>query len=91
MATISVVNVYSTFNDFLPRLQFAVMSKISTDHDGNYLIELENWKMWVDKDTGLVIREINGGLISERSYEFDNVKDEDIVKPDISDCKIQEN
>ena len=91
LATINIVTVYSTFNDFLPRLELAVMSRISTDNVGNYLIELDNWKMWVDKDTGLVIREINGGLISERSYEFDNVKDEDIVKPDISDCTIREN
>ena len=91
LATINIVTMFSTFNDFLPRLQFAVMSRISTDNAGNYLIELDNWKMWVDKDTGLVIREINGGLVTERSYEFDNVKDEDIVKPDISDCKIQEN
>ena len=91
LATINIVTMFSTFNDFLLRLQFAVMSRISTDNAGNYLIELDNWKMWVDKDTGLVIREINGGLVTERSYEFDNVKDEDIVKPDISDCKIQEN
>lgn len=46
--------------------------------------------MWVEKDTGLIIREINGGIVAERFYEFDIVKDEDIIKPDISDCKIQE-
>ena len=93
LATINIVNVYSTFNDFLPRLQFAIMSKITTDNYDNiecYLIELNNWKMWVEKDTGLVLREVNGGMVSERFYEFDSVKDEDIIKPDISDCKIQE-
>ena len=93
LATINIVNVYSTFNDFLPRLQFAIMSRITTDNYGNikcYLIELNNWKMWVEKDTGLVLREVNGGMVSERFYDFDSVKDEDIIKPDISDCKIQE-
>ena len=93
LATINIVNVYSTFNDFLPRLQFAIMSRITTDNYDNiecYLIELNNWKMWVEKDTGLVLREVNGGMVSERFYEFDSVKDEDIIKPDISDCKIQE-
>lgn len=93
LADISVVNLFSTFDDILPRLQLAVMSRISTDNYGNiecYLIELDNWKMWVEKDTGLIIREINGGMVAERIYEFDIVKDEDIIKPDISDCKIQE-
>ena len=28
--------------------------------------------------------------ITNRYYTFDIVKDEDIVRPDISDCKIQE-
>jgi len=93
LANISVVNMFATFDSFLPRLQLAAMSKITTDNYGDiecYLIELDNWKMWVEKDTGLIIREINGGMVSERFYEFDIVKDEDIIKPDISDCKIQE-
>ena len=91
LAEINIVTMFSTFNDFLTRLQLAVMSRISTDNVGNYLIELDNWKMWVEKDTGLVIREINGGVVTERSYEFDNIKEKDIEKPDISDCIIREN
>lgn len=93
LVEISVVNVFSTFNEFLPRLQLSAMSKITTDNYGSiecYLIELYSWKMWVEKDTGLIIRELNGGMVSERIYEFDVVKDEDIIKPDISDCKMQE-
>ena len=92
-ADISVVNIFSTFDELLPRLQLAIMSRISTANYGEsecYLIELGDWKMWVEKDTGLIIREIDGGLVAERIYEFDIVKDEDIIKPDISDCKIQE-
>ena len=93
LGEVNVVNIFSTFDNTMQQLQFAVMSRITTDNYGNiecYLIELDNWKMWVEKDTGLVIREINGGLVAERFYEFDIVKDEDITKPDISDCKIQE-
>ena len=92
LGEVNVVNIFSTFDNTMQQLQFAVMSRITTDNYGNiecYLIELDNWKMWVEKDTGLIIREINGGLVSERFYEFDIVKDEDITKPDISDCKIQ--
>lgn len=93
LGEVYVVNIFSTLDNTMQQLQFAVMSRITTDNYGNiecYLIELENCKMWVEKDTGLIIREINGGLVSERFYEFDIVKDEDITKPDISDCKIQE-
>ena len=93
LGEVNVVNIFSTFDNTMQQLQFAVMSRITTDNYGNiecYLIELDNWKMWVEKDTGLIIREINGGLVAERFYEFDIVKDEDITKPDISDCKIQE-
>lgn len=90
---VSVANIFSIVDNIVEQLQFAIMSRITTDNYNNiecYLIELDNWKMWVEKDTGLIIREINGGIVAERFYEFDIVKDEDIIKPDISDCKIQE-
>ncbi len=93
LGEVNVVNIFSTLDNTIMQLQFAIMSRITTDNYGNiecYLIEVDNWKMWVEKDTGLVIREINGGIVAERFYEFDIVKDEDIIKPDISDCKIQE-
>ena len=93
LGEVNVVNIFSTLDNTMQQLQFAIMSRITTDNYGNvkcYLIELDNWKMWVEKDTGLVIREINGETVAERFYEFDIVKDEDIIKPDISDCKIQE-
>lgn len=91
---VNVVNIFSTVDNTIQQLQFAAISRITTDNYNNiecYLIELDHWKMWVEKDTGLVIREINGGIVAERFYEFDIVKDEDITKPDISDCKIHEN
>ena len=90
---VNVVNILSTIDNTMQKLQFAIMSRITTDSSSNiecYLIELDNWKTWVDKQTGLIVREINGGLVTERFYEFDIVKEEDISKPDISDCKIQE-
>jgi len=89
---VKVINVFSTFENIIQQLQISVMSRITTDNCGNtecYLIELDNWKMWVDKESGLVLREINGSIVTERFYEFDIVKDEDITKPDISDCEIQ--
>lgn len=89
---VNVVNVFSTIDNTIKQLQIAIMSRITTDNCNNiecYLIEFDKWKMWVDKDSGLIVREINGGFVTERFYEFDIVKDEDIIKPDISDCEIQ--
>lgn len=94
LGEVDVVNILSTVDNTMQQLQFAIMSRITTDNYNNiecYLIEFDNWKMWANKDTGLIIREISGGFVTERFYEFDIVKDEDIAKPDISDCKIQEN
>lgn len=36
------------------------------------------------------MRTMNGTWITERFYEFDVVKAEDIQNPDISDCRIRE-
>jgi uncharacterized protein YxeA len=92
---VQVANTLSVVGDnVMQKILFAISSRITTDDYNStecYLIELDDWKLWVDKETGLIIREINGGIVSERFYEFDNVGDEDIIKPDISDCKIQEN
>lgn len=46
---------------------------------------------WIDKETGLVIREYTNGDITDFYYEFDVVEDSDIQKPDISDCEIVDN
>ena len=54
---------------------------------------------YVEKDTGLPIKlvekiEENGAIkehITEYKVEFDCVTDEDLVEPDISEYKIQEN
>lgn len=91
---VQVVNTLSIISDNMQKIQFAIMSRITTDKYNNiecYLIELNNWKMWIDKETGLILREINGGIVSERFYEFDIVEDKDISKPDTSECKIPEN
>ena len=79
--------------NILQKLCLSIISRITTEECNNketFLIEMpKGWKVWVDKENGTIIREINGGFVTERSYEFDIVKDEDIVKPDISDCEIQ--
>lgn len=60
---------------------------------------LEGTSVFIDKETGLPIRILQGGTKSEGNemntiidfdFEFNNVKDKDIVKPDIREYKVQE-
>ena len=90
------INTFSTYDmGFWNKMLLAIISRITTEQCSNkecYLVETANtWKMWVEKDSGLILREINGDNITEYKYKFNIVRDEDILKPDISDCKIQEN
>jgi len=77
----------------LQKLLFSAITRVSTDECKNkecYYMEIaDGWKVWLDKENGTIVREINGGFVSKRTYEFDVEKDTDIVKPDISDCEIQ--
>lgn len=72
--------------------------EISSKHNSNVLYD-ENTKevlMYVEKDTGLLIKQVvatknNEEKITTCEYKFDCVTDEDIIEPDISQYKIQEN
>ena len=79
--------------NMLQKLFLSVVARIDTEECNNketFLVEMPNgWKIWVDKENGTITREINGGFVTERNYVFDTVKDEDIIKPDITDCEIK--
>ena len=64
----------------------AITSRITTTECNNkecYKIETNGITLWIDKDTGLINRQINGFGVVEIVYEFDVVKDDDIVKPKV--------
>ena len=75
------------------KLLLSVTSKITSEEYNDkecYVVEpADTWKLWIDKETGLVIREENGMTVQDNLYKFDEVTDEDMAKPDISDCRIQ--
>jgi len=49
-----------------------------------YLIQNNNNKYWIDKETGMIIRRMyETGSIEDYRYEIGNVKDSDIIKPEI--------
>ena len=89
------VNTISEYDDIKLRIPLAFTSKITTEKYNDkecYLIELsKDYKIWVEKETGIIVREMDISYITNRTYTFDIVKDEDIIKPDTTDCKIPEN
>lgn len=48
-------------------------------------------EVYVEKDTGLLIKSVNDTEINEREYEFNNVDDSIFTEPDIGQYKIKEN
>lgn len=93
--TVSFANVFGS----------KIISTICNGRECYYISEvnnsqnLEGTSVFIDKETGLPIRILQGGTKSEGNemntiidfdFEFNNVKDKDIVKPDIREYKVQE-
>lgn len=87
---VQVNSAYDMFEDIFQRLKFSVTSRITTN-DKYYIVELNNSISYINKQTGLIDKWVDNAIMSEVYYEFDVVTDSDIEKPDISDCKIEEN
>lgn len=86
---------------FLVSLATSIRSEEYNGKDCYVLSLGENAKTYIDKDTGLTLKAIEGVAVDENGneivqtieyhYEFDNVDDNIFVEPDISEYKIQEN
>jgi len=86
---------------FLMSLATSIRSEECNGKDCYVLSLGENSKTYIDKETGLTLKAIEGTVVDENGnesvqtmqyhYEFDNVDDNIFVEPDISKYKIQEN
>ena len=86
---------------FLISLATSIRSEECNGKDCYVLSLGENSKTYIDKETGLTLKAIEGTVVDENGnesvqtmqyhYEFDNVDDNIFVEPDISKYKIQEN
>lgn len=56
-----------------------------------YMQSYEYGKVYIEKDTGLFLKSVMDGIVTERKYEFDNVDDSVFIEPDISQYTIREN
>lgn len=102
--TIMTVNMYNhleTDNNWQTFLG-SIFAKIkSTNYNGKecYIIKgfpsslsltFEGAETYIEKDTGLYLKTIEGDRTTERKYEFDKVDDSIFVEPDISQYTLKE-
>ena len=86
---------------FLMALATSIRSEEYNGKDCYVLSLGENSKTYIDKETGLTLKAIEGTVVDENGnesvqtmeyyYEFDNVDDNIFIEPDINEYKIQEN
>ena len=55
-----------------------------------YKINLPKRELYIEKDTGLLIGEIDENNIITKEYEFDKVDDSIFIEPDISEYEVHE-
>ena len=82
-------------NNIIDKLNMAFISNISTEKINNidcYKIKINNeWQLFVDKDTFLVMREINGSIdTGVIEYKINKVRDEDVLMPNLAGYTIND-
>lgn len=88
-------------NSFWNLFYLALITPIkTTEYNGKECYILDSAELrysYIEKDTGLTLKAIDGKIdneqrnISEYEYDFDGVDDSVFIEPDISQYKIQEN
>ena len=100
--SIGIYNHLETENNWQTFLGSMFASVKSTNYNGKdcYIIKgfmsstsltYEGAETYIEKDTGLFIKDIEGETITEKEYEFDNVDDSIFVEPDISQYTLKSN
>jgi len=67
---------------------------IVTNYFGPNILRTENDGAWIEKDTGLMIKNTGGmgsalGTVNNFEYEFGNVSDDIFIEPDISEYEVK--
>ena len=98
--SIGIYNHLETENNWQTFLGSMLASVKSTNYNGKdcYIIKgfmsstsltFEGAETYIEKDTGLFIKEAEGETITEKEYEFDNVDDSIFAEPDISQYTLK--
>lgn len=100
---VEVVNVLYTDNDWQTFL-YSVISKVKKVEynckecysinnflSPYYMYGTEENEVYIEKDTGLLLKQTTDDMTTEREYEFNNVEDSIFIEPDISEYTLEEN
>lgn len=99
MMSINIFNRLETTNKWQTFLESMFASIKSTNYNGKDCYIIKNFmsltssdgaKTYIEKDTGLFIKEIQREITTEKEYEFNNVDDSIFVEPDISQYTLKE-
>lgn len=86
----SVVNSYNYQNSIWDRIRLALVFKITKQELYSkecYVLENNNWKIYIDANTGLLVREEQNSYVRDYFYELNTVIQEDLQKPDTTGFK----
>jgi len=103
---VNIVN-YLQVNNFLELLFASITTNIKsveyngkecyivTNYFGSNVLMTENEGAWIEKNTGLMIKNTGGmgsslGTVTNFKYEFGTVTDEVFIEPDISEYEVRE-
>ena len=102
MMSVDIYNQLETENSWQTFLGSIFSSVKSTKYNGKDCYAISNFMssnslsydkqtVYIDKDTGLSVKNEIDKIVTEREYEFNNVEDSIFVEPDISQYTLKEN
>lgn len=100
--SVDIYNQLETENSWQTFLGSIFSSVKSTKYNGKDCYAISNFMssnslsydkqtVYIDKDTGLFVKNEIDKIVTEREYEFNNVEDSIFVEPDISQYTLKEN
>ena len=97
--SVYIVNRLETANKWQTFVGSMFASVKSTNYNGKDCYIIKNFmsltssdgaKTYIEKDTGLFIKEIQREITTEKEYEFDKVDNSIFIEPDVSEYELQE-
>src|SRR5699024_9995124 len=86
----SLINSYNYQNSIWERIKLSLVFKITKQEMNSkecYLLESSKWKIYIDANTGLLVREEQNSYVRDYYYEVNSVSKEDLKKPDTTGFK----
>ena len=101
MMAVNIYNLTETDSKWQTILGSVAAKIKSVDYNGKecyvikgflstYSLNFEAGETYIDKETGLFVKTIEGERTTERSYTFDNVEDNIFIEPDIGQYTLKE-